>query len=206
MQLLKLILFYLLSFTWGIIVTAIGFAVSIIFLITGHKPSYVCGCFHFEIGKHWGTLTLGPFIFTHHNVDDVVMSHEFGHSIQNIIFGPVMILLVTIPSIIRTWLRKIRTYEGKWIFVLILFLACVLFSCMMSTLGFFVCANLMKVFNCVTVYMVPLFIWLLAVELPHYEHEGVVVPHTATCIERFASYLGNKYYIRDYNGEVNHGE
>lgn len=42
------------------------------------------------------------------------MGHEAGHGLQNIIFGPFQIILVSIPSAIRFWYRELKYYrKGK---------------------------------------------------------------------------------------------
>ena len=40
-------------------------------------------------------------------------SHEFGHSFQNAILGPLFIFIVAIPSAIRYWVMTFREKKGK---------------------------------------------------------------------------------------------
>jgi hypothetical protein len=42
------------------------------------------------------------------------MAHECGHGLQNIMFGPLFIFIIFIPSCIRYWYRELR-YERKGI-------------------------------------------------------------------------------------------
>lgn len=193
-NILKYILVYIASFTWGIIASLLGILVLIFSLFSKPRFETFNGCLVIILGDNWGTFTLGPFIFSAASIDKHLFIHEVGHCLQNVLFGPLYIPLMLIPSIIRTKLRKIKTYNNKRVFVLVLFLCCVLISVMFSTLGFFVLSSLMKVFNCITLYMIPLFIWLLACELPKYENEKYnFVLHTDTILEGFASLLGIKY-------------
>ena len=112
------ILFWILSFTWGIVMTSIGLIVALIVLLIGGTP-HKNGCtIIIEIGGNWGGLELGPLAlcgryskssptwFEH------TRRHEFGHSIQHMFMGPFFIFLVAIPSAIRYWYRTVR-YENK---------------------------------------------------------------------------------------------
>lgn len=81
-----------------------------------------------EVGGNWGGLELGAFAlcggYTTSCVDtywyEHTRRHEFGHSLQNIIFGPLMLFIVSIPSAIRYWYRhnnpdKVTTnYDDIW--------------------------------------------------------------------------------------------
>lgn len=83
---------------------------------TFHKNGY---SFIIEIGGNWGGVNLGaislcgsysktnPYWYEH------TRKHEFGHSIQNIIFGPFQLFLVAIPSVIRYWYKIIMQKKGK---------------------------------------------------------------------------------------------
>lgn len=95
-------LFYILNFTWGIIMNIIG-AIGAIFvtLETGVKPTRHAGNFVYKFGHYWGGVSLGIFTFMCLEADEHTLNHEFGHSIQNAIFGPFFIPLVAIPSFIR---------------------------------------------------------------------------------------------------------
>jgi hypothetical protein len=96
--------FWFLSWTWGFIMTFIGFIVFTILRIAGYKTyqnqySLVC-----EIGENWGGLEIGPYIIINKNPSQYILNHEFGHSLQNCYFGPFM-LLISFMSAIRYWYR-----------------------------------------------------------------------------------------------------
>lgn len=113
MKVVKFILFWLLSLTWGIIMTAIGLITAAAFIITFHKPK-LFGCFvYFETGSDWGGFNLGPFFICSKNTSIVTKKHEAGHGIQNIIYGPLMPFIVSIPSAIRYHYRKYLIKSGK---------------------------------------------------------------------------------------------
>jgi hypothetical protein len=106
-------LFYLLSFTWGIIMSLIGSIVFAILMCCGYEPEKYGYCYRIEIGNNWGGVSLGPFFLTSKNPTTHTKDHELGHSIQGCFFGPLMPFLVCIPSVIRYWYRVIRQKIGK---------------------------------------------------------------------------------------------
>lgn len=185
--------FYLLSFTWGILMTTLGVLVALALLITGHKPHLFHYFIYFEVGRGWGGFGCGPIFVVSKYSSLHTKQHEAGHGIQNIIFGPIMPLLISIPSCLRYWLREFSSYDGKRNFAFITFICVAVTSMLMSTIGFFFCPVLMKIFNCVTVYIIPLFIWLLASELPKYADDSYPL-YDSIWIEGMATNLGKKYY------------
>lgn len=106
---MKKSLFYLLSFTWGLPLTLIGYLAALCLLVVGYRPNgkYGC-CLVFKVGRNWGGLNLGPVIITSHPHDSHIMKHEHGHAIQNCWFGPLTPFIVCIPSVIRYWYRELR--------------------------------------------------------------------------------------------------
>ena len=89
-------------------------------LYLGGKP-HKNGCTIItEIGENWGGLELGCFALcskyseNHQYYYDEVRRHEFGHSIQNIILGPLFLFVVSIPSAIRYWYQRIAIKHGKY--------------------------------------------------------------------------------------------
>ena len=126
---MKKILYWSLQLTWGLPATFLGFFVFLIVLIFKrprwiHKNGY---SFIVEFGDDWGGLSLGPFafcgsyvtgfdltqfdynrdVFNHyykiHNEEffEHVRRHEYGHSLQNLIWGPLWLFVIAIPSAIR---------------------------------------------------------------------------------------------------------
>ena len=119
----KRILFYFISFTWGFITSFIGL-LGIALLApfkrvhAWHGRLYgICpACF----GEGWG-FEMGCFWFVSNDcyprstgLDSEFMGHEAGHGLQNCVFGPFMLLIVSIPSMIRFWYRELHFYrKGK---------------------------------------------------------------------------------------------
>ncbi len=107
------IVFYVLSFTWGLPMTLVGALTYLILRLSGKKPHRLGPCRFFCVGQDWGGLEMGAFFLTDKRPSPRILCHEAGHSIQNILFGPFMPLLVSIPSAIRYWYREIRRRMGK---------------------------------------------------------------------------------------------
>ena len=56
----------------------------------------------------------GPIIFVVPNCDDNTIRHETGHSVQSLMFGPLFHILVSLPSIVLFWTRRIKNKDAKW--------------------------------------------------------------------------------------------
>ena len=104
--------FYLLSFTWGLPMVLFGALVALFLLLFGHRP-VKCGWeWCFEIPKiDWGT-ELGLFFIAPPGHERIKM-HEHGHGIQNIYLGIFAPLVVSVPSFMRFWFRRLRERRGK---------------------------------------------------------------------------------------------
>lgn len=123
------IVFWFLSLTWGVLMTLVGafWALGVIIFRRDAK-AHGNGCtVIITYGDYWGGVSLGAFTFcckqSRRFKNDYVPRHEFGHSIQNIILGPLFIFLVGIPSFIRYhYIRylqdigsdKIPEYDSIW--------------------------------------------------------------------------------------------
>ena len=85
----------------------IGCLAALFLLIIGKKPYRVGHTFMFYFGKGWGGLTLGAVIIVSHDCSFSTISHEYGHTVQNLIFGPFE-LFIGIASAARYWYREIK--------------------------------------------------------------------------------------------------
>ena len=103
---LKRILFYIISFTWGGVMSMIGLLAMIFTLPWGTYYIYH-GRLYKVIGKNWGGLELGCFFFCDRQ-DEYILNHESGHGLQNCIWGPLFPFVIGIPSAIRYWYREIK--------------------------------------------------------------------------------------------------
>ena len=109
---MKTLLFRLWQWTWGFPQTLLGF---IIYLMTINKPHET---YHGCIVTHWnqgGSLGVGMFLFLGKTNDPRVLIHEFGHSVQSMILGPLFLPVMGIPSFLWCNLlpcRKLRKEKG----------------------------------------------------------------------------------------------
>lgn len=118
--------YYILSFTWGFVMSLLGVVVSAAALAAGYKPTKNVYGWVFKIGNDWGGVSFGPTSVVCKNHSSTLLRHEFGHSIQNCYLGPVFIFAVAIPSAIRYWYREflirsnrktrseLAPYDGVW--------------------------------------------------------------------------------------------
>lgn len=108
--------FYILSFTWGLPLTLIGCLVAGVLVRLGYRPKKFGYCYYFEVGTDWGGLELGLFFITDKFPTEELKAHEFGHGIQNCLYGFFMIPIVCIPSAIRYWYREFiwHTNKQRW--------------------------------------------------------------------------------------------
>ncbi len=190
---LKGIGFYFLSFTWGILLTGIGTVVSVGMLVTGHKPHWFKGYIYFEAGEKWTGINLGIYFVVHRNSELSEKRHLAGYGIENIIFGVFTPFIITVPLLLYYWIRVFKIYETKRKFAILLFLVSEFVVMIACTFGFFLNVHLMHVCCCIILYMIPLFVWLLAYELPKYQYEDDVI-YKRPGFERLADRIGQKFY------------
>jgi hypothetical protein len=124
------VMFWIVSCTWGIIMTTIGaLATAGLNLIkfAGSVAGYNLkikthrnGCsFITEVGGNWGGVELGAFALCgnyseeHKSWFDHTRKHEFGHAIQHLYMGPLFIFIVALPSATRYWYHIIMSKKGK---------------------------------------------------------------------------------------------
>ena len=114
-------LYYVLNYTWGLIMTLIGWIVYIFIKVFIKdkiiEEGKIGPAKYIMIGRNWGGLTLGTSIFISEGSKGSYLQHlkehELGHTFHNALFGVLAIFLVFIPSFIRYWYQSIRTSQGK---------------------------------------------------------------------------------------------
>lgn len=196
MKIIKDILFYILSFTWGILMSTLGLVVSLFLLITGHRPDYFHNRIYFKVGKRWGGLELGCIFLTDSSPTLHLLQHEAGHGIQNIIFGPLVIFISFLPSAIRYWLREMETQKSKYIYTSILCIVICIIGIGLITLGYFFCKALIWIGTGITIYGIIIFMWLVIREIPKYANNAYV-PYDGIWFEAQATRLGEKNFSKE---------
>ena len=99
MKTVKAIMFWLLSLTWGALMTLCGGVVALALLVTGHKPKRFHYLIYFEVGSGWGGFELGAFFVVNKNPSLHILQHESGHGLQNIMLGVFMPLSSVFPLV-----------------------------------------------------------------------------------------------------------
>lgn len=116
----KLVIYYILQWTWGIIQNVIGLIMRFYVLSKDkNKDSFkFFGAQVTEWTKGHGSMGMGMFIFYGHKGEKdekEVLVHEYGHTWQSAILGPFYLLVIGIPSF--TWaffpyFEKLRKEKG----------------------------------------------------------------------------------------------
>ena len=121
-------LYYFMACTWGIIMTILGCLITIILAIVKiFIPKKVIferyyWIYSITVGPEWwGGCEMGLMFLRDHNSSvNYINPHEFGHTFQNCLLGPLFPFMVAIPSAIRYWLREIfpkkiwAPYDSAW--------------------------------------------------------------------------------------------
>jgi hypothetical protein len=171
MKVLKTIGFWLIQCTWGFILTFIGAITTLSLIIAGKKPQITKYAVCTKIGKGGCAFTLGGFIFMNEDASDDILRHEYGHTIQNLMFGPLCPFIVTFPSIIRFWLRKFDTHLKKSLFNLFyLLIALVITTGLACITGAWLHIKwLTIVIECLRMYFLLVSIWMSTCEIKKYD-------------------------------------
>ena len=105
-------IYYILNFTWGIVMTLIGLFSALCLVCVGKRANTFGGCLWFAVGEKWGGVSLGIVIITGRETSLHTLKHEYGHSIQNARYGIFFPFLVGIPSAFRYCKRRILQAKG----------------------------------------------------------------------------------------------
>ena len=93
---MRIVLFWVLQCTWGILQTFLGLLVFLVHYKDRHY--FYKGVIATEWHRNEG-LSLGLFIFAWPD-DERVVVHEYGHCIQSALLGPLYLPIIGIPSAI----------------------------------------------------------------------------------------------------------
>ena len=87
-----------LQLTWGIIQNAVGYLV-VRYCIRHHYPVFRFQNAYVSLWKRRDSASIGMFIFLGYPSTDI-LAHEYGHTIQSCILGPLYFPLIGLPSLI----------------------------------------------------------------------------------------------------------
>lgn len=118
----KLVVYYVLQWTWGFIQNFIGLMMRFYVLSKDKKKEKASfkffGAQVTEWNKGHGSMGMGMFIFLGHRGDErenEVLVHEYGHTWQSALLGPLYLFVIGIPSFTWAWLpvfNKMRKEKG----------------------------------------------------------------------------------------------
>ena len=100
---MKKIIYIVLQCTWGFFQTLIGAVLFLIFI--KEKHSYFKG----SVVTAWklsSGISLGLFIFT--DRDSILLEHEYSHTLQSLLLGPLYIPVISLPSLLWAGLPCFR--------------------------------------------------------------------------------------------------
>lgn len=101
-------------FVWGLPQNLLGLGMFLFYYIKGERNIYWKNdAIVLNMRKKGSAISLGQFIIiwgTYKN-EKYVEKHEYGHTIQSHILGPLYLIAVGLPSII--WNRFFKTYRRK---------------------------------------------------------------------------------------------
>ena len=190
--------YWLVSLTWGGVMTWTGAFIALVMLLSRHAPQKLGPNVYFEVGLGWGGMEYGAFFFVSKDAGEETRLHEAGHGIQNLVLGPLMPFLVCIPSALRYWMRRCKTLAGKRTFSG----AVCLLSALLGAAGLTAAAMLglsggvWALFGgglFLVLYAAALCVWMQAFEIPKYRH-GAYVLYDGIWFEASATRLGEQYY------------
>lgn len=116
---LRRFLYILWQWTWGLPQTLAG---GVLYLYYRRRG---CPCFRYQGARAviWtqksGSMSLGQFLFLHPDwkpSDHRLLSHEYGHTVQSLLLGPLYLPLVGLPSILWAGLprfQRLRREKGR---------------------------------------------------------------------------------------------
>lgn len=115
---MKKFLFYLIQWTWGLPINLIGLAAFAFFAkVRGCEHERFCNSTVTYVPSNFGGISLGTFIFINSKRSDEwrrdTKIHEYGHTIQLLLLGPVWILAVGLPSFVWCNFKSCINYRKK---------------------------------------------------------------------------------------------
>ena len=107
---MKRFFYTLIQCTWGLPQTAVGFLLFLYWRLRG-CPWH---CRNGGICTHWyrgGGVSLGLFFFC--EPTESLIRHEYGHTVQSLLLGPLYLPAVALPSLLWCGLRACREYRRR---------------------------------------------------------------------------------------------
>lgn len=103
--------YYLIQWTWGFIMNFIGLFPLLWAVINKWPITKYRNAIMIEAPTSFGGVNFGS-IFIIGKGCQKSAPHEYGHGLQNLKWGPLMPFVISIPSAVRYWYRRLR-YTNK---------------------------------------------------------------------------------------------
>jgi len=94
---MKKVLFYVVQWTYGLIQNFIGLCLFLCLITRKHRTYHGAVITTWKLGS---SCSLGMFIFTSVPYDSFTLKHEYGHTIQSLILGPLWVFVIGLQSLI----------------------------------------------------------------------------------------------------------
>ena len=108
---LQAVVYWLIHAIWAFPTFVIGLLVALVMLLSWHRP-YIFGFdVYFKVSFIRGAGSeFGPFFVISDDCENNLQMkcHEHGHGIQALWWGPLTLLVISIPSLLRFWGRRIK--------------------------------------------------------------------------------------------------
>lgn len=108
---MKILLYRICQCTWGCLQTLLGLC---LFLLNDKEKHY---SFHGAIITRWNyssSVSLGMFVFlTKEDPSNRLLVHEYGHTVQSLILGPLFLIVIGIPSLLWAGLPYLHNMRKK---------------------------------------------------------------------------------------------
>ena len=168
---MKKFIYYLLQWTWGLPMNIIGGIVCLIALCCKCPVQKYRNAIEILVPQNFGGVELGMFFVRGKDCPSVA-PHEYGHTIQNLWWGPLFPFVVALPSAARYWIREIKTPQNRRKFVAILMAAVSLITLIIGVVSIIV-GNLFFTLFAIALfcYGFVLCLWLTIREIPDYEQK-----------------------------------
>lgn len=110
-----MILYYFLQFTWALALNLAGGAIALYLHLKGEKH------FRYEraLATYWNlhsSMSIGMFIFLEKGLEEQeprILYHEYGHTFQSILLGPLYLPVIALPSAVWANSRRLERYRKR---------------------------------------------------------------------------------------------
>lgn len=108
-----------LDFTWGAVSSVLGWVIGLVMILLGGEANPDWGRANRIVAPgymgRFGAFSLGPNLIGDHAFTD--WKHEYGHTWQNRVLGPLYLLVIALPSLISAGLQPSNHhnfYTERW--------------------------------------------------------------------------------------------